>query len=201
MVESTNFDLIKQIKEYAKVNNVPIMQDEGIGFLTTFIIKNKIKKVLEIGTAIGYSAIMMATSDPNVLITSVEKDEERYLEALKNIKRLGLENRITLIFNDALELRLEDKYDLIFIDAAKSKNIEFFENFERNLNADGYIITDNLTFHGLVDKNDEDIKSKNVRNLVRKIREYIEYLKANNKYETIFYEIGDGVSISKRISE
>ena len=95
-------DNIKKIKEYAKLENVPIMQDDGIEFLTTFIIKNQVKTVLEIGTAIGYSAIKMALSSPNLKIVSIERDEKRYLEAVKNIKKMQLEDRITLIFKDAL---------------------------------------------------------------------------------------------------
>ena len=122
----TSHEEVRKIKEYALEKKVPIMQDEGIDFLTTFLIKNQIKSVLEVGTAIGYSAIMMALSNPYVKITSVERDEVRYLEALKNIKKLRLDDRITLIFKDALDLKLEEKFDLIFLDAAKSQNINFF---------------------------------------------------------------------------
>ena len=139
---NNNYTLIKQIKEYAIENKIPIMQNEGIDFLTTFIIKHQIKNVLEIGSAIGYSAIMMSLCSPNLKITTIERDEERYLEAIKNIKKLNLEDRITLIFNDALKVKIEDKFDLIFIDAAKAQNIKFFELFEKNLNDNGYIITD-----------------------------------------------------------
>lgn len=193
-----NYDLIKKIKEYAEQNNVPIMLDDGIDFLTTFIIKHQIKNVLEIGTAIGYSAIMMALCNPNVKITSIERDEKRYLEALKNVKEFNLEDRITLIYNDALNVRLQEKFDLIFIDAAKAQNIKFFELFERNLNENGTIITDNLNFHGLVSKEENEIKSKNLRALIRKIKDYIDYLKRNSKYDTEFLEIGDGISISTK---
>lgn len=190
-------DEIKKIKEYALENKVPIMQDEGIDFLTTFLIKNQIKSVLEIGTAIGYSAIMMALTNPYVKITSVERDEVRYLEALKNIKKLHLDDRITLVFKDALDLKLDDKFDLIFLDAAKSQNINFFNLFSSNLNSGGYIITDNLEFHGLVAKDEKEIKSRNVRGIVRKIKDYINFLKSNTSYETTFYKIGDGISVSK----
>lgn len=192
------YALIREMKQYAEVNNVPIMMDEGIDFLTTFILKNHVKNVLEIGTAIGYSAIMMALVDPNLKITTIERDEVRYLEALKNVKAFGLENRITLIYNDAFNVKLEEKFDLIFIDAAKAQNIKFFEMFERNLEYRGVIITDNLKFHGLVDKKEEEIKSKNLRSLVRKIKDYIDYLKTNEKYNTEFFEVGDGISVSKR---
>ncbi len=192
------YALIREMKQYAEVNNVPIMMDEGIDFLTTFILKNHVKNILEIGTAIGYSAIMMALVDPNLKITTIERDEIRYLEALKNVKAFDLENRITLIYNDAFNVKLDEKFDLIFIDAAKAQNIKFFEMFERNLEYRGVIITDNLKFHGLVEKKEEEIKSKNLRSLVRKIKDYIDYLKTNEKYNTEFFEVGDGISVSKR---
>ena len=190
------YAVIREIKQYAETNNVPIMMDDGINFLTTYILKNHVKSILEIGTAIGYSAIMMALVDVNVKITTIELDEVRYLEALKNVKLLGLEDRITLIYNDAFNVKLDDKFDLIFIDAAKAQSIKFFEIFERNLNCNGAIITDNLKFHGLVDKNDSEIKSRNLRALVRKIKDYIKFLETNEKYNTEFFDIGDGISVS-----
>ncbi len=193
------YEIVKEIRTYAKENNVPIMLDDGIEFLTKYIVENKINTVLEIGTAIGYSAIMMALANPNLTVTTIERDEKRYLEALKNIKKLNLENRITLIFNDALDVNIEGKYDLIFIDAAKAQSIKFFEKFERNLNPGGVIVTDNLEFHGLVKKKEEEIESRNLRALVRKVKEYINFLKANDRYETEFLSIGDGISVSKKI--
>ena len=197
MVENIHSD-IKEIKEYAKEHNVPIMLDDGINFLTTFIIKHQISNVLEIGTAIGFSAIMMALASPNVKITSIERDRERYLEALKNVKKFNLEDRITLIYNDATEVKFKDQFDLIFIDAAKGKNMAFFKKFSKNLIQDGYIITDNIKFHGYVDKEESEIKTRNLRGLVRKIKEYINFLKDNEEYNTIFYEVGDGISVSQR---
>ena len=190
--------LIKEIKKYAEVENVPIMQDEGIEFLTEFIIKNNITSILEVGTAIGYSAIMMALINPKIKVTTIERDENRYLEAVKNVKKFNLENRITLIFKDALEVNLNDKFDLIFLDGAKGQNINFFEHFEKNLNESGYVVTDNINFHGYVKKDESEIKSRNLRGLVRKIKEYINYLKTSIKYETTFYEKGDGISVTKR---
>jgi len=193
-----NKNIIKEIKEYAEKNNVPIMTDEGISFLTNYIYKNKVKEILEIGTAIGYSAIMMALTNPDIKITSIERDEKRYLEAIKNVKKLNLEDRINLIYNDALEVKINNNFDLIFIDAAKAQNIKFFEKFEKNLKEDGTIITDNILFHGLVEKEESEIESRNVRQLVRKVKKYINYLKENKNYETEFKNIGDGLAISKR---
>jgi predicted O-methyltransferase YrrM len=190
--------MINELKEDARRRDIPIMQDEGIEFLTTFIIKYQINSVLEIGTAVGYSAIMMALANPKLKVVTIERDEERYLEALKNVKKFNLEDRITLLFNDALNLKLNDKFDLIFLDGAKGQNVNFFEHFERNLNEDGFIVTDNIDFHGYVKKDESEIKSRNLRGLVRKIKDYINYLKSSIKYETIFYEKGDGISVTRR---
>ena len=198
MANTSIYAEIREIKKYALDNKVPIMVDEGIDFLTTFIIKNQITNILEIGSAIGYSAIMMALANPNVKITTIERDRERYLEAVKNVKKMGLEDRITLIFNDALETSVEGKFDLIFIDAAKGQNIRFFEKFEPNLTDHGVIITDNIDFHGLVQKDVESIQSRNLRGLIRKIREYIDYLKNNPKYDVEFLKVGDGIAVARK---
>lgn len=192
------YSMIKEIKEYANVENVPIMQDEGIEFLTTFINKKQIKKVLEIGTAIGYSAIMMALCNKDIHVTTIERDETRYLEALKNIKKFNLENQITLIFNDALQVNLNDEFDLIFIDAAKGKNKDFFNQFEHNLAIDGFIITDNMNFHGYVAMDESEIESKNIRGIVSKIKDYIYFLENHMLYKTTIYNIGDGVAVTER---
>lgn len=187
----------KSIEKYAEEHNIPIMEKTGIKFLTKYIEENNGKSILEIGSAIGYSAIKMALVNENIKITTIEKDNIRYMEALKNIKDFGLEKRITLIYGDALLLNIEDKYDLIFIDAAKGQYINFFEKYSKNLNKKGVIISDNIDFHGLVNK-EERIESKNLRQLVDKIRRYIDFLKENASFETTFYKVGDGVSISRK---
>ena len=188
--------MVHLLEEYAKENNIPIMQKDGIEFLTDFIKKNNVKNILEIGTAIGYSAIMMCLVDDDITVTTIERDEERYSIAIENIKKFNLENRINAICADALDVEVNGKYDLIFIDAAKAQSIKFFNKFEVLLNENGYIITDNLDFHGLVNT-DEKI-SRNLRQLVRKINNYIDFLKQNNDYDTTFYEVGDGISISRK---
>ncbi len=195
--EEKNLEIIK-LKDYARKENIPIMQDEGMEFLTSFIEKKGTKNILEVGTAIGYSAIMMAMVNSNIHITTIERDETRYMEALKNIKKFELENRITLIYKDALNVELEDEFDLIFIDAAKGKNKDFFNHFEKNLKNDGYIITDNMGFHGYVEMNEEEIPSKNIRGIVSKIKDYIYFLENNMQYKTIIYKIGDGIAVTER---
>lgn len=186
-----------EMERYAIKHQVPIMQKEGIQFLIDCIKQNKVRSILEIGSAIGYSAIQMCLIDPSIRVVTIERDEERYKEAIKNIELCNLTNRITIYHADALEIEIEGKYDLIFIDAAKAQYIKFFEKYENNLNEHGIILSDNLKFHGFVDMN-ERIKNRNTRQLVQKIKKYIMYLKENESYDTTFYDIGDGIAISKK---
>ena len=188
---------LRIIEEYAKENNVPIMEKDGIDFLTNYIKEHNIKNILEIGSAIGYSAIKMALIDNDIKITTIERDEKRYLEAVKNIKEFNLEDRINIILDDAFNVDLEEKFDLIFIDAAKSQYIKFLEKFKKNLNLDGVIISDNLDFHGLVN-GDYETYSRNVKGIVRKLKNYINFLKENEEFKTEFINIGDGIAITRR---
>lgn len=188
---------ILELEEYAKKNNVPIMMEDGIEFLCDYIRKNDVKNILEIGTAIGYSAIKMAMVDKNIKITTIERDSERYSLALKNITDFKLQNQIKVILDDALNVNLSDKYDLIFIDAAKGQYINFFEKFKRNLNDNGTIISDNLSFHGLVES-DWSTLTRNVRGIVRKIKNYKDFLDENKEFKTIYYSIGDGIGVSRQ---
>ena len=188
---------IRKMEKYADEKGVPIMEKDGITFLTEFVKLNKVKNILEVGTAIGYSAILMALTNSDVKVTSIERDKERYIEAVKNVKKFDLDDRITLVLADALEFNSDEEYDLIFIDAAKSQYIKFFEKFSKNLKEKGFIITDNINFHGLVDS-DKSKLTKNVRGLVTKIEKYINFLNDNKNFKTRFFEIGDGIAISRK---
>ena len=189
--------MVRVLEEYAEKNNIPIMQKDGIEFLLNYIEENNIKNILEIGSAIGYSAIRMAIINKDIKITTIERDKERYDLAVENISNFNLNDQIKIILSDAFEVELKDKYDLIFIDAAKSQYIKFFEKFKNNLSDSGVIVSDNLNFHGLT-KVDEQTLSRNVRGLVRKLNKYVEFLENNQEFNTDFYNLGDGVSISKR---
>ena len=194
-------EVIKEMERYAEINNVPIIEKDSIKFIRKYIEVNNVKKILEIGTAIGYSAILMATAGEDVEVTTIERDADRYREALKNIKACELEKKIEVVFNDALEVNLAGHgYDLIFIDAAKAQYTKFFEKFSNYLNEGGIIITDNLKFHGLV-ANKDTVESRNVLGLVNKIEAYVDFLKNNEEFITKFYDIGDGLSVSFRKSD
>ena len=189
--------VLEEMEEYAIQFNIPIMQKDGIEFLINYIKNHNIKTILEIGTAIGYSATRMALVDKDIKVVTIERDEIRYTEALKNIKKAGLENQITTILSDAFDVELDEQFDLIFIDAAKAQYIKFFEKFKHNLKENGVIISDNLNFHGLTHSSQEGL-SRNVKGLVRKLNLYIDFLKNNEEFNTEFLELGDGIGISTR---
>lgn len=189
---------ILDMEQYAKDKNVPIIEKESITYIMKYIKNNNVKSILEIGSAIGYSAILMASSSKDVKVTTIERDETRYMECLKNVKKCGFDKEVNVVFQDALEVNLTGvTYDLIFIDAAKGQYKKFFEKFKFFLADDGVIITDNLKFHGYVDKK-ETIDSKNLRGIVDKIESYVDFLKSNEEFDTEFIDIGDGLSVSRR---
>lgn len=188
---------LEEMEKYAKEQNVPIMEKEGIEFLTKYIKDNNIKSILEIGAAIGYSAIKMASISDDIKVTTIERDSFRYNEAVKNIEYNNLNDRINIILGDALEVNIEGSYDLIFIDAAKAQSIKFFEKYSPLLNDNGTIITDNINFHGLT-FSDNPAPTRNLRQLTRKIKTYLEFLENNKEYDSKYINIGDGVIVSKK---
>ena len=194
--------LIMEMEEYASSKNVPIIEKKSIAFIMKYIKDHNIKNILEIGSAIGYSAILMASSSKDAFVTTIERDEERYMECLKNVKKCGFDKKINVVFQDALDVNLSEdlKFDLIFIDAAKGQYTKFFEKYKYFLKDGGTIITDNIKFHGYVGSSDK-IESKNLKSLVEKIDNYIDFLKDNEDFETKFYDIGDGLSVSVKKNE
>ena len=188
-------DLISDMERFAKKENVPIMQKESLDYLISFIKQHDIKSVLEVGTAIGYSTILIKEVVNN--ITSIERDEERYNIAVKNVELSNL-NNITLIKADALDITITDKFDLIFIDAAKGKNKEFLDKFKSNLNENGYIIIDNMGFHGLVGKS-MTIEKRRLRSLVKKIENFIKYMEEQTEFKVTKIDKGDGLYLLERI--
>ena len=188
-------DYVKEMRVYAKENNVPIIQDEGLAFLKAIVKLYKPTKILEVGCAIGYSSSMMALYSDAEIYT-IERDPVMYEQALKNINALGLSNKIHVIFKDALFITDELdglKFDMIFIDAAKGQYTNFFQKFTPQLNDKGIVVTDNMLFHGFLDA---EIHSRNLRQLVSKLKKYHEFLLSNKNYDTSIYNLGDGMALS-----
>ncbi len=188
--------LIKEIEDYGIKNNVPIMSEDTIETIKNIIMVNEVHSILEIGTAIGYSTICFASTPGVTNITSVERDPERSKIAKDNVKNSELKN-ITLYENDALNIEIKDKFDLIIIDAAKSQNMKFFNKFKENLDEDGIMIIDNLSFHGYVNQ-EARIESRNLRQMVNKIRKFIDFLNNNEEFTVKYIEVGDTLGVCKR---
>ncbi len=190
---------LDDIKLYAAKNSIPIMRDGGIDFICSYIKEHNIKRILEIGTAIGFSAIEFANVAPDITVTTIELDIDRHIKAKQNIHDSGLDDRINAIHGDALKLELDGEFDLIFLDAAKGQYINFFQKYKENLAPGGVFISDNLSFHGMVDDLTLTHNYSTIK-LVKKIRKYIEFLKENTEFSTKFYTFGDGISVSIRNS-
>ena len=193
--------LLKDLYEYAQINNVPIIKDEGLDKLIEIIKKINAKKILEIGTAIAYSSICMALNS-DAYIDTIERNKKMYDLAVDNVKKYNLPSRIKIFNEDALMIDtniLDKDYDLIFIDAAKAQYRKFFLKFSPLLRTGGIVFTDNLSFHGMVKKyqeNNLNDVSKDLKALVRKINDFNIWLKNYDEFDTEFIDIGDGIAIS-----
>ena len=189
-------ELIDEIRDYGIKNEVPIMSTESIDEITKIIKENNVKSILEIGTAIAYSTICFASTEGVNKVTSIERDKVRHNIAMSNVKKSELSN-IELILDDALNTNITDKYDMVIIDAAKSQNMKFFNKYKENLNDKGIIIIDNLDFHGYVGRSSE-IKSRNLRQMVRKIEKFIDFLNNLTDWDVKYIEVGDRLGICKK---
>ncbi|WP_414046221.1 O-methyltransferase [Macrococcus equi] len=182
----------------AKEKDVPIMDKISVEFVKQLIRIHQSKHVLEIGTAIGYSALHFTSVNPDVHVTTIERNEEMYDYAMSNSELFKRTDQLRIVFKDALEAfyDVNDKeYDILFIDAAKAQSMKFFELYSPLVRRGGLIITDNILYHDFVG-NIEIVRSRNIKQMVRKIEKYNQWLSENNDYDTNFIDIGDGMSIS-----
>lgn len=184
--------ILSKIKEKAVKDNVPIIMDEGLDFIAKKIKEYNVKSILEIGTAVAYSAISFAAL--GCFVVSIERNTLMYEEAVKNVKETNTKELVNLVFFDALLYETDKKFDLIFIDAAKAQYEKFFNKYKKNLNEKGIIICDNLNFHNL---NINEV-SRSTRQLIQKINKFKEFLSNNDEFATTFFNIGDGMSVSIR---
>jgi len=197
----THDELSLEMREFAKVNDVPIIDDSGLETVLQFLALKKPHRILEIGSAIGYWSTMISRHTGAEVVT-IERDDKNYQQAVDFIARSSVKEKITIYKADALEfdtnILAELTFDVIFIDAAKSAYQRFFEKYEPFLADDGLMITDNLLFHGHIFKDKNEL-GRNLRDLTRKIKTYSEWLHNNPSYETIFLPLGDGIAFSYKI--
>ncbi len=194
-----NKEELKRIKEKALKEYIPIIMDDTLEVVDNILQELKPKRILEIGTAVGYSAMCFSEYlQEGGKIDTIERDEERVKEAKENIKKVGVQNKINIMEGDAVEIlpTLNEKYDMIFIDAAKGKYPFFLQQALRMLNKNGVILADNILYKGYVMS---DYNKHKQRTAVRNLREYIAEVTNNPKLETEILEVGDGLAISKFI--
>lgn len=190
---------VEKLERYAHLHNVPIMESTAIDYVCKQIIVHQPKRILEVGTAIGYSALRMLEASPDAEIITIEKDEQRYKEAIQFIKECKKAEQVDVRLGEALEVLEElqsnkELFDFIFIDAAKGKYRNFFDLAHPLLHKGGWLVTDNVLFRGYV--KDEEAAPKRYRNMVKKIRDYNQFLSTHPDYITSILPIGDGVMMS-----
>ncbi|TCP54567.1 caffeoyl-CoA O-methyltransferase [Tumebacillus sp. BK434] len=186
--------LLLELEQRAEAGFVPILDLETVSFLQVLLKIAKPRRILEVGTAIGYSALVMAGAC-EAQITTMERDPERAAEARANFAKAGLQDRIELLEGDALELIGGlGHYDFVFLDAAKGQYPRFLELLDPHLETGGVLLSDNILFQGMV-SGQEEVKHK-LRTMVNRLREYNELLAHHPGYETTFLPLGDGVSLS-----
>lgn len=192
-------ELQKAMELYAQEKGVPIITKDTLNLLKTILILKKPKEILEFGTAIGYSAIQMAKIlDGDCSITTIERNEIRYKEAIKNIQKAGYNKEIRLILGDATENSdfLDRNYDLTFIDAAKGQYQKFFDLIIKNMNKGGIIISDNIFHNSLVCQPDVMQVERRQRTIYRRMNDYLDFLTRTQGLSTTLVPIGDGLAIT-----
>jgi len=192
---------LEQIEQDALKRNIPVMQKEGILFLISQLKEKQARSCLEIGAAIGYSAMMMVINVENLHVDTIELNDERYQEAVHNIHERQLEDRISIYHDDALTFDVNQlhyaPYDCLFIDAAKAQYQKFFEKYVPFVKEDGIIIVDNLDFHGMI-FDIEHIKNRNTKQLVKKIKRFKDWIFNHEDYDVTYYSVGDGICVIHR---
>ena len=188
---------LKKIKQKALEEHIPIIMDDTLEVIEKELKENPPKKILEIGAAVGYSAMCFSeflVEDGK--IDTIERDKERIKEAKENFKKVEVEDKINLYEGDAVEIlpTLNERYDMVFIDAAKGKYPFFLKESLRMINKNGIIFADNILYKGYVMS---DYNKHKQRTAVRNLREYIKEVSENPNLETEILEVGDGIAISK----
>ena len=200
-LERKNSEILEKIEEEALASYVPIIRKEMQSFLKLLLLIKKPVRLLEVGTAVGFSAILMSEYMPeNGHITTIEKYEKRIPIARENFRRAGKENCITLLEGDALELmkELSGPYDLIFMDAAKGQYINYMPEAIRLLSEEGVLVSDNVLQDGDIIESRFAVERRN-RTIHSRMREYLYELKHDERLETAIIPLGDGVAISRKL--
>lgn len=192
-------EYLEKLKQISNENHIPIIKDDGCDFLTSFCKEHNFKNILEIGTAVGYSGSFMLNNTTGSHLTTVEINESNFNIAKKTFETLNLSDRVIQILGDAKEVikNLNCEYDFIFLDGPKGQYLAYYEDLLKLLKSGGFILVDNVYFHGLV-RGQEFVKHK-LRTLVVNLRKFIEVIKNDERVETQILDIGDGIAVIKKL--
>ena len=199
-MDTPNTEFLNKLEKYSKETNVPIIRPSMQSFLKLLLAMTQPKKILEVGCAIGFSALLMSEYGPeDCHITTIEKYEKRIPLARENFAKAGKEDKITLLEGDAVEIlsQLEGTYDFIFMDAAKGQYINFLPDIMRLLADGGMLVSDNVLQDGDIIESRFAVTRRN-RTIHARMREYLYELKHHEDLETVILPVGDGVTISVR---
>jgi len=194
--------ILDELEKFAEKNHIPIVQPEVARLITVLGRIQKPERILEVGTAIGYSAILLSEIvKPGGRIDTIDRYELMLNYAKENIKRAGKEHIINVISGEALDVLrcLDKKYDMIFLDAAKGQYMEFLPECLRMLNTGGLIISDNILYKGMVANDDLVVRRK--KTIVKRMRTYLDYICNNEQLDTCIIPIGDGVAVSYKMKD
>lgn len=189
-------NILQTLEQYAKEHHIPIIQPEVAQFIRVILNIKKPKNILEIGTAIGYSAIVMAETIDDVKIITIERRDDMIDIAKKNIRKAGYENRIEIMGGDAENVLpcIDGEFDMIFLDAAKGQYMDFLNLCLDKLNNDGVIISDNVLYKGMVANDDLVVRRK--KTIVKRMRQYLDYISKDKKFTSCVLPLGDGVALT-----
>ena len=189
---------LEKIKHKALEDKIPIIMDDTLEVVDKLLTEKKPLKILEIGTAVGYSAICFSEYlQDGGIIDTIEREEDRVIQARENIEKAEVQDKVNILFGDAVEIlpTLNNEYDVVFIDAAKGKYPFFLKQALRMLNEKGMIIADNVLYKGYVMS---DYNKHKQRTAVRNLREFLQELQGNEELEVEILEVGDGLAIAKK---
>lgn len=191
-----NLEELEKVKQKALEEHIPIVMDDTLEEIKKILEQEKPQRILEIGTAVGYSASQFIYFAPKAIVDTIELDEQRAKEATQNVKKIGIEDKVNILIGNAVEIlpSLQSEYDMIFIDANKGKYPFFLQEGIRLVKNNGWIIADNILYKGYVMS---DYNKHKQRTAVRHLREYIKNAQENESLETQILEVGDGLAISR----
>jgi predicted O-methyltransferase YrrM len=202
-LDQGNGPFLDELERQALKDEVPIIRQDMQSFLKTLLAIHRPKRILEVGTAVGFSALLMAqNTEPDCHITTIEKYEKRILQARQNFARAGMDGRITLLEGDALAIMetLTESYDLIFMDAAKGQYIHFLPQALRLLRRGGVLISDNVLQDGDIIESHYAVERRN-RTIYKRMREYLYVLKHTEGLLTSIVPVGDGAAVTVKQQE